>query len=112
MIKVIRGDTHKIEVTFLDDEGEAYDLTGGTAFFTVSETKDPADDEAALITKDVTSHDNAEAGETSFVLSAADTNLDPGKYWYDTQLVDVVGVVVSKERDRFEVVSDITRRTE
>ena len=112
MIKLIRGDSRDIGVTFIDKDGDAINLTNGTVFFTVSKIQNPQNDDDALITKDVTSHDEPETGRTVIELTPEDTDINPGSFWYDVQLVDVEGNVLSSEKNRLEIISDITRRTE
>ena len=112
MIKLIRGDSRDIGVTFKDKDGDAINLTNGTVFFTVSKIQNPQNDDDAVITKDVTSHDEPETGRTVIELTPEDTDINPGSFWYDVQLVDVEGNVLSREKNRLEIISDITRRTE
>jgi hypothetical protein len=108
---IIRGDNHNIVVTFLEDDGStAINLTGGTVFFTVSANDVPTDDTDALITKSVTSHTTPLSGITTIALLPADTDVTPGEYWYDVQFVDQDDNVVSKKRDKFTIIGDITRR--
>lgn len=110
-IDIIRGDYRNIEVTFRKSDGSAYDLTGGTVFFTVNSSQDPSDDTGAEIQKDVSSHSNPTEGKTTISLTSSDTEIDPGTYYYDIQLKDSAGNIVSAEKAKFEITSDITRRT-
>lgn len=108
---VIRGDTHTINLT-ITNNGTPLNITGYTVFFTVNAEKEPSTDSAAVISKTVTSHSDPTNGETIISLSAADTtNVAPGTYWYDIQLKDGSGNITSFRKDRFVLVSDITRRT-
>lgn len=108
---VIRGDDHTINLTITDSDG-AVDLTGYTVFFTVNDSKEPASDASAVIQKDVTSHSSPTTGQTAIQLDPADTaSVTPGTYWYDIQLKDGSGNITSFPKDRFTLVSDITRRT-
>jgi hypothetical protein len=106
---VIRGDNRNIEITFKQASGAAYDLADGTVTFTVDRSSDPSNNDNSIIQKVVTSHIDAENGVTMIQLSPADTEQKVGDYWYDAQLVDAQGNVVSKLKDRFQIVSDITR---
>lgn len=110
-IEMIRGDTRTITATFVDSEGAAIDLTGGTVFFTVNADKEPSDDSSAVITKDVSSFTDPTTGIQSITLSSTDTNITPGTYYYDCQFVSAGGVVTSKPKSTLTVKSDITRRT-
>lgn len=108
---VIRGDTHTINLT-ITDNGTPLNITGYTVFFTVNASKEPADDSAAVISKTVTVHTAPTLGETTISLAPSDTtNLAPDSYWYDIQLKDGSGNITSFAKDRFILVSDITRRT-
>lgn len=106
-IFIVRGDNHTITVTFSDT-----DITGATVFFTVKSAIDAAaDDSAASITKDVTSHSDPTNGVTLISLSNSDTNITPGLYYYDIQLKTAGGSIVSVPPRRLEIISDVTRRT-
>lgn len=108
---VIRGDTHTINLT-ISSSGSRVDLTGYTVFFTVNAEKNPASDTSAVIQKNITSHTDPTEGQTTISLSSSDTaSVTPGSYWYDIQLKDGDGNITSFAKDRFLVVSDITRRT-
>lgn len=107
----IRGDTREINVTFLDSNNDAIDLTGGTVFFTVSISSQPKNDADALIEKEVTSFSSPSTGQATIVLDSADTNdMTPSTYFYDLQFVSSSGVVISQPRARFKLIGDITRR--
>lgn len=107
---VIRGDTRTINLTFLESDGSTpINLAGGTVFFTVNTSNDPADDTDYEFQKSATSFTDAAAGEHTFTLTHDDTNIDPGTYWYDAQFRDAVGNYLSSYRGKFIVQSDITR---
>ena len=107
---VIRGDTRTINLTFLDSDGTTpLDLTGGTVYFTVNSSSDPSDDTGVAFQKSATSFTHADAGEHTFTLTHADTNITPGTYWYDASFVDSVGNYLSSYRGKFIIQSDVTR---
>jgi hypothetical protein len=107
---VIRGDTRTINLTFLESNGTTpVNLTGGTAYFTVSSTADPTSDATAAIQKIADTFTDATAGEHTFTLTHDDTDIDPGTYWYDAQFVDSDGNYLSSYRGKFIVQSDIAR---
>lgn len=107
---VIRGDSRTINCTFLASDGSTpIDLTGGTCYFTVNASSDPAADASAVLQKTATSFTNATSGQHSFSLTHSDTNITPGTYWYDAQFVDSLGNYLSSYRGRFIVQSDIAR---
>ena len=114
LIKVIRGDDETIQLTFKDSDGVAINITGYTIFFTVKleceiDVSDSVD-ATAVIKKEITSHSDPTHGITQLVLNEADTNLAPGIYYWDLQLVKD-GVVSSTQRGELELTTDITRRT-
>ncbi len=111
-ISIIRGDTRTISASFVDSDGVALDLTGGTVFFTVNANSSPSDDSAAVVSKDVTSFAAPTTGVATITLAAADTtSVTPGTYWYDVQFVSGAGAVTSLPKEKFIIRSDITRRT-
>lgn len=107
---VIRGDNRIINLQFYESDGStAVDLTGGTVYFTVNSSSDPADDTSAAIQKTATSFTDATAGQHTFTLTHSDTNIDPGTYFYDAQFVDAVGNYLSAYKGKFIVIADTTR---
>lgn len=108
---VIRGDTRTVNLTFVQADGTTpIDLTGGTVYFTVQSTSDPADDVANLMfQKTATSFTDATHGKHTFTLTHSDTNITPGIYWYDAEFKDTAGNYLSAYRGEFIVQSDITR---
>lgn len=100
MIKIVRRDDVTLEV----------DTTGlsGTLFITVKREQDlkTDDDNAAVIAKST----SITGDTTNLVLSSTDTDVAPGKYVYDLQIVDG-GASSSTEYDEFIVVQDVTVRT-
>jgi hypothetical protein len=107
---MIRGDTRSFPVTFYDSDGVTpLSLVGGTVKFTVNATEEPSDNSAAVIQKTITVHTSPLNGQTTIALSSSDTNITPGEYYYDVQLTDASGNVLSKKKDILTVISDITR---
>lgn len=107
---VIRGDTRTVNLTFLEADGSTpVDLTGGTVYFTVSTSSDPASDTSAIFQKIATSFTDATNGQHTFTLTHADMNIAPATYWYDAQFVDAMGSYLSAYRGKFIVQSDTTR---
>jgi len=108
---VIRGDSHTINLTVTGPTGPV-DLTGSTVFFTVNASNNPLNDDDAVIEKTVTTHSDPTAGETIIALDPADTaSVVIGDYFYDIQIKDPSGNISSLPKDKFQLVSDITRRT-
>lgn len=104
---LIRGDSKSIGFSV-----SGIDLTGKTVFFTVKPIlgdDDPADSEA-VISKEITSHDNPTAGHTIIALSKDDTDITPGEYYYDIQIADGDAITSIPVR-KLKVFADVTRRT-
>ena len=83
-ITVYRNSSYKM--TYAHTDGTvALPLTGCTVYFTVKNEKWDSDmtDTTALVSKTVTSHTDASNGLTEWVLTDADLNINPGKYYYD-----------------------------
>ncbi len=110
---VIRGDNRRVGLTFFESDGVTrINLAGGTVYFTVNTSSDPSSDTAPnmVIQKIITSgFTDASNGRHIVALTHTDTNITPGDYWYDAQLVDSDGNYVSAYRGKFGVQSDTTR---
>jgi len=105
----VRGDTGLIEITVKDGSGAAFDLTGATLFLTVKNNLTDADS-AAVIRKEVTSHNDAVSGESSFNIAASD-NATAGTRYYDVQLKTAANDIWTVGGGIWRVVSDVTVRT-
>lgn len=82
---IIEGDDVTHTMQFTDGDGNAIDISDWTVFVTVKDKLRDSDDDA-LISKDITSHDDAVNGKTSFSFTSSETaDLDGGKH-YDIQL--------------------------
>ena len=110
-LKLIRGDTRNIQVTFKDTDGSVLDITDCTVFFTVNASDNPLTDVDAVISKEVTAHTDAEAGISTIELTSSDTEVTPGSYYYDIQLKDTANAILSSYSSNLTIVADITRRT-
>lgn len=106
---VVRRDDASFELTFTDVDGNAIDLTNGTVFFTVKKKlTDP--DEEAYITQEITLFDDPDSGIALLELSNTDTNIAPGKYYFDVQLLTGDDKVTSSNAGSFIVSQDVTQR--
>ena len=88
------GDTFRRDVRITDSDDNPIDITGWTFYFTVKENREDADSDA-IVQRVVTSHDNPTNGETSFELTATETEALFGDYWYDMKYKTAGGVVDS-----------------
>jgi hypothetical protein len=104
-----RGDSGRLDVTVKEADGTAYDLTGATLFLTVKNALTDADS-AAVIRKEVTSHDDAEEGESHFDLLTTD-NATAGTRFYDVQLKTSDSKIFTLFGGLWKVLSDVTTRT-
>jgi len=78
----IKQKTSRTYELLFKKDGSYIDITDWTIFFTLKTALGDAD-ASALISKTVTSHSNATQGETTVELTASDTDLTPGSYYYD-----------------------------
>lgn len=106
-LEIFRGDTKSYNLTFVDDDGAAIDLTNATIYFTVK-TSPTVVDASASIQKIVTSHTDAVNGLSQVSLTATDTNLTIGTYYYDIQLSLAAGDVITVVSGLFIVKQDVT----
>jgi hypothetical protein len=104
-----RGDSGRLDVTVKESDGTAYDLTGATLFLTVKNALTDADS-AAVIRKEVTSHDNAAGGLSHFDLLTSD-NATAGTRYYDVQLKTSDAKIYTLFGGLWKVLSDVTTRT-
>jgi len=104
-----RGDSGRLDVTVTQSDGTVYDLTGATLFLTVKNALTDADS-AAVIRKEVTSHDAPEAGESHFDLLTTD-NATSGTRYYDVQLKDSSSKIYTLFGGLWNVTQDVTTRT-
>ena len=110
MITIQRRNPYIATLTVTDSDGNAYDLTGITVFFTVKNKTDHEDDDAAaVITKDITVHTDAAGGITTLALTAVDTDVNLGDYKYDIRLYSG-SVQLNSTRDICSIVDIVTKR--
>lgn len=81
-------------------------LTSNTCYFTVKINKDDADG-SALIAKSWTSHTDATNGITSLELTATESNIAVGSYFYELKRKDSNSKIYSSKTGILNVVQDI-----
>jgi hypothetical protein len=104
-----RGDSGRLDVTVTQSDGTAYNLTSCTLFLTVKNALTDADS-VAVIRKEVTSHNDATAGESHFDLLTTD-NATAGTRFYDVQLKDSANKIFTLFGGVWRVLADVTVRT-
>jgi len=104
-----RGDSGRLDATVTQSDGAAYDLTGSTLFLTVKNSLTDADS-AAVIRKEVTTHDAPLAGDSHFDLLTTD-NATAGVRFYDVQLKDSDNNIFTLFGGIWKVLADVTVRT-
>ena len=110
MISIIKATDNSIDLTFTEN-GVAFDITGYLILFTVkAECKISKEDDEALITKNITVHSDPTHGKSTLDLTAEDTNIPAGNYYWDLRLIKD-GVITQTKRDTIEVIEGITKRT-
>lgn len=109
-LQIVRGDDVTLTVTLKNLDGDPLNLTDGIVFFTVKH-KLSDDDAHALIKSETSSHTNAAAGITTITLTAAQTAITPGVYYYDLQVKDAELRIQSTLSGKIMVSQDVTLRT-
>jgi hypothetical protein len=105
-----RGDNHTLGLTVTaKSTGLVKDITGWTFYFTIKENITDRDVDA-LLQLIVTSHTNPTAGITAIPFVPEDTfNIEPGKYFFDIQVLTDDDEVYTIVQGRIEILRDITR---
>ena len=87
-LEVIRGSTPVYELTIVDENDVAIDITDYTIYLIVK-TKKADSDATAVLSISVTSHTDAINGKTEIALTKTQTNLfTVGQYWYSIEYND------------------------
>lgn len=110
---VIRNDSITITATVTDSNNNAISLNGYKGYLTVktalNTTSDVNDDATAIIQTSQTISDPSGTGVVSFGLTPNLTNVLPGSYVYDVEVISQTGAIYSSLEDSFVVVADVTR---
>ena len=86
-----RGDSKTIRVSIASAV-----YNGGTAWLTLKANKDDLDADAVLQkSAPITAGTEPDTGEAAIALTPDDTELEPGRYYYDVQLVSADGGIVT-----------------
>ena len=102
-----RGDTAPDRFT-ITSEGIPVDITGCTFKLTVNSERDPTDATNQLFTVNgvITS---APAGNVDFSPTALQTDIAPGRYYYDVQMTDATTAIRTVQKGSYRIVQDITK---
>ncbi len=116
-LNIYRGDSKTFNLTFVDGDGSPIDLTGATIYFTIKYQDDyvnsTSDTTDALIEKDITTHTNPTGGLSSVTIDSDDTyGLRPITYKFDMQLKDSLSDILTFVSGNFQIIADVTRRTD
>jgi len=105
-----RGDSYPIEVEITNSDTDAViDITGCSFLLTVDTLKTPPDattkvfEVAGVLGVDPT------IGLVSFTPTALDTDLSPGTYYYDLQVIDAESNIRTVVKDKWKITQDITK---
>lgn len=111
-----RGDTKYYRFKLRDKEGNPISVDGGKLTLTLKAEKDLPDSEASLQVSvaGVEADPANPTGEVSLRIGSPETDLEPGKYFYDFQFTTTsndVFTVLPQDKDsgRVTVKSDVTR---
>lgn len=104
-----RGDSFQSRFNIVEADGAtAQDITGWSYILTVNTEKNPADttNQQFQVTGVI---EDAPGGVVGFSPTAVNTDITPGKYWYDIQQTDGAGGIRTIVKDRFIIEQDITK---
>ena len=108
-ITYYRGDSYPIPFALeVESTGNPLPISGYSFTMTVNAERNPSatdTPEFAVVGSIV----DATAGEVSFTPTEANTDIDPGTYWYDVEMVDDSGNVRTIAKDKFIITMDITK---
>ena len=108
-ITINRGDTYSRTINLKDSAGDAIDATGYTIYFTVRKnvvSTSSSSDTDALISETIAGD---ASGVHTLTVTAAETNIDPGNYFYDIQIKKSDDTISSSTKASFIINGDVTR---
>ena len=113
-MQIIRWDDKEIKATF-SEAWVPIDITDYEVYFTVKSKGDTkvidATDTNAVIKKDIFTHSNPTAWETTIVLSSSDTDIPAKEYIADLQLKSPAGKISSTTSFDVTIIQEITQRS-
>jgi len=114
VIEVPQRSKTLISLEIVDNEtGEPIDITGWTVYFTAKPEFDEDDTDAqAFIKHNITDHDNATYGRTSFITTIEETDIDAGDYPFDIKLKNADGTLLEgSAAGILRILKAVTRRS-
>lgn len=108
VLNIFRGDSKTFSLTFKDSEDNPKDITGAIIYFTAKLQTTDSDEDAAIQVIQTT-HTDPTNGKSSLSLTPDDTDINPGRYYYDFQLVEADGSVTTLVVDKLSILADVSR---
>ena len=102
-----RGDTVPLHFTFRQENGTLINLTGARIRMTLK--ADPLASEFALQKDAVISNQSTNTGEALLTLTPTNTEITPGRYYYDVEYKTAAGNITTIIKSIITVKTDITR---
>jgi hypothetical protein len=112
-ISIDKSSDQDITFQYYESDGTtARSLEGATVFFTVKPNAfdSDADDSEATISKTITSHTDAAAGQTTISLTDVETNLYPFSYFYSVKVKESDGKIYTAQSGRLLVEANTGNR--
>jgi hypothetical protein len=103
-----RGDTAADRLTVQSPTGGVQDITSCTFKLTVASVKNPPDASTQVFQIAGTIFD-ALNGIVDFIPTGGETDVEPGEYWYDVEMIGPTGQVTTLVKDEYEILQDITK---
>lgn len=105
----VRGDTKPIPfILTTDDTGLPVDITGYTFLLSVDTQQNPPD-AVTQVFQVAGSIIDAPNGKIQFQLTIGQADQTPGTYWYDVQVTEASGAIVTLLKGKWRVRQDITK---
>jgi hypothetical protein len=102
-----RGDTAADQFTITRD-GSVVDITGCTFKLTVNSQKDPTTTINQMFSL-VGTVTNGAGGLVEFAPDATEADQAPGDYYYDVEMTDAIGAILTADKGRYRFLQDITK---
>jgi len=105
-----RGDSYPLIFTIKDSAtDDPISLSGCALVMTVASSKNPIDDGSELFEVNGVIDADPTTGIVSFTPTTSNTNLAPGKYYYDIQLTDSLSNIRTIIKSELKIIQDITK---